>query len=283
MPCIAIGPREEEEEEEEQEEEEEAEAEGEKVSSQPAPATLRVLFVDVDGVLNTRPDTRQLIIEATPCIQLRRLLEASGAQLVLTTPWRRHQAYVTQVLQNFGTFSDEESPEVGSTPFNADETRRDLEILQWLNARRGQVAAWAVLDTGDLLRFPSAARFEGHFVRVAGEHGLQAEHTQAALEAMGGPLKPKQKEISASSAGVSAHGNLSHLAMDEELANMMGAMLSVLPSGLTSNAGKLKGGGSFLQESNESSKSSAGKASKAASGDGSEFDRMLQDAKQRFG
>lgn len=204
MPSIAVGADDEEEEAaeaavEEEEEDGDDDEDGEKgqavaeraakeKAASAAPA-LRVLFLDVDGVLNTRPDPRLMLVEGGPCAQLRRLLAASGARLVLTSRWKRHHEYVAEVLANFGVFGDrragEPPPALERTRQHGDGSRRDLEMLHWLGARRGLVGAWAALDASDLLRWPSATRLQGHVVRVRDGAGLGPADVEAALRALG--------------------------------------------------------------------------------------------------
>lgn len=76
MPCVAIGARDEEEEE---------------VPEAPRPS-LKVLFVNVDEVLNHSLDPRALHLDEGPCHLLKELLRSTGAKLVLTSHWRRHKA-----------------------------------------------------------------------------------------------------------------------------------------------------------------------------------------------
>mmetsp|Transcript_110221 Transcript_110221/g.212374 ORF Transcript_110221/g.212374 Transcript_110221/m.212374 type:complete len:379 (+) Transcript_110221:67-1203(+) len=154
----------------------------------PEPGKRRIVFLNIDGVLNSRPDARLVLLDAVPCALLGHLLSASGAELVLCTPWRRHHEYITQVLGNFGVFGElgqSGLPVLDRTPQHGDASRRDLEILQWLGANRGSVCAWAALDAEDLQRWPSARRFDGHFVQVTGGSGLHLAHIQAALSALG--------------------------------------------------------------------------------------------------
>ena len=242
MPSIAIGARGEEEEEEEDPENEEDE---DLPPSPPKnPPHLRVLFVDIEGVLAPRPDPRLLTVQASQCVFLRRLLQRTGAHLVLTTAWRKHGAYVIEVLSNFGVFEGISRPEVDCTPFNADASRRDLEILQWLNSHRGEVASWAVLDTRDLLGFASAPRLQGHVVQVDGEKGLQPEHLDAVAAILGElpdlgscPVPPAVPPAPAApsstpSTSASASSPFSHIPMDEGLVSKMQgalALLSTLP------------------------------------------------------
>ncbi|CAE7558071.1 unnamed protein product [Symbiodinium natans] len=267
MPCVAIGARDEEPDEHAEEASQdqlEPEDENEDETELPAPPRkpphLRVLFTDIEGVLGPRPDARLLTVQTSQCVFLRRLLQRTGAQLVLTSAWRRHRTYVVEVLDNFGVFDtfdgsggsgskpgkSDSVDSVGFTPFNADASRRDLEILQWLNSHRGEVASWAVLDTRDLLGFASAPRLQGHVIQVDGEKGLQPEHVDAAVAILGElpegcaedpsavappvPAVPPAPPVSASSSS----SPFAHIPMDEGLASMMQdalALLSTLPEG----------------------------------------------------
>ncbi|CAL1165062.1 unnamed protein product [Cladocopium goreaui] len=188
----------------------------------PVPS-LRVLFVD-DDVLNSSPDPRAMRLDDEPCRVLQSLLVRTDAKMVLTSHWRRHK--------------------VDTTPFNADTSRRDLEILQWLNTHRQEVAAWFVLDSQTLLQHPGpAARLEGHVRQVQGS--LSAADT-AAAEAVLGTAVPTP---------------LDGLKMDEELVFKMQDVMMLLSSSPQ-----------FHPPPRATENSSAA----------SEFDRLLQEAKQRF-
>ncbi|CAE8640823.1 unnamed protein product [Polarella glacialis] len=300
MPCIAVGNDEDAEDSEEEEEEEEEKKED---VPKDAPPQMRVLFLDIDGVLNSRPDSRVIKVEGGPCALLRNLLQASGAVLVLSSPWRRHHDYILKVLGNFNVFPDGELPKVlQTTPFNADTARRDLEILQWLNAHRGQVEAWAAIDGGDLLRWPSAARLEGHVVRVAEGTGLRSEDVEAALQALGGARAPQPQcdlergiptalrsaagAVSQQAASAPA-GLSSALAWDQGLASKMEAMLSALAPGTSRG---LLGGQTGLPALFDPPVRSEATTALHRSGEdeavreagAAEFDSVFSTAKQRF-
>merc|ERR1712182_106418 len=104
---------------------------------------------DIDGVLNTKPDPRQVLVERMPCMHLRRLIDASEAEIVLTSSWRRHHGYILEILKNFDALPDSRT-ELHRAPLNASSDRRDLEILQWITSHR-DVAGWVALDGRDLL------------------------------------------------------------------------------------------------------------------------------------
>jgi len=148
-----------------------------------APPPRRVIFLDVDNVLNTIPDKRLILIEEGPCKQLQRLLAESRAELVLTSPWHKHNEYVGQVLFNFGVSGvDGRVLELGQTPSLANASRRDLEILHWLGKQKRKVAGWVTLTAVDLLGWPSASRLQGRVVCVQEGQGLTEEHVDLALK-----------------------------------------------------------------------------------------------------
>jgi hypothetical protein len=210
MPSIAIGPEEEEEEDEEEgqapestvwatscalggrstvvagaddDDEESSEPEATPSSAPSAWHNKRFIFLEIDGILNTRPEPRMIFVEKALCKQLRRLLDTSGAEIVLTTSWRRHHEYISEVLYNFGALPDH-GMELHRAPWNANPERRDLEILQWVSAHPG-IAGWVALDARDLLRFPSAPRLQGHTIQINPLEGLTGDVVTSALQALG--------------------------------------------------------------------------------------------------
>lgn len=242
---------------------------------------LRVIFLDIDKVLNTRPDPRFVVIEGGPCSMLRRLIEASGATLVLTSPWRRHHSYVLEVLKNFGVFEESQAPEeLQRTPRHGDAARRDLEILQWLGAHRGRVAAWVALDGVDLQSFPSAPRLQGHAIRV--DAGLGPAEVQAALDILCQGLSHQglqpslQSHASKESAEASAGAFRMAAAWDAELAGKMEALLGALA---------LPTFNGFAPPSRAKPAPEVPQTSHAGSGprsDAREFDELEQAVRQRF-
>lgn len=215
-----------------------------------------VVFTDLDGVLNTKPDPRLILLEPALCQRMRRLLDASGATVVLTTPWRRHHGYIAHAMANFGVLREEGSSmpaELERTPRLADAKRKDLEILHWLRSRpAGDVRSWVALDTADLLRFPSADRLRGHTIRVRPDMGLSDNDVQEALRLLG---CADAGEVEAHASADAAAGGSdecgsscamqSLTAMDEALTAKMGDLLKAVGPELR---GFSAGGGTLLQQ-----------------------------------
>lgn len=221
------------------------------------------IFVDIDGVLNTQPDPRLVKVEAALCARLQRLLAASEAELVLTTPWREHHAYLSHVLTSFGVAW---ASELHRTPRMANAKRKDLAILQWLRNRpAGEVRSWVALDTADLLCFPSAGRMAGHTIQVRPETGLSDADVDEALRLLKEGATPRYPEGSAAAAcprGVEPAGAASPtLAVGENLAAMMG-QLSVA---LNENTAAGEGGAQVRAEAGASGQSEGPAAAARAS------------------
>jgi hypothetical protein len=105
---------------------------------------MKVVFLDIDGVLNTKNTTnpRKLpyIVERRLLARFGRLLDRTSAKVVLSLTWRYDPA---------GLFSAKHwgIPFIGVTPDMPKRPRRD-EILLWLK-KRPRVTRFAVIDDED--------------------------------------------------------------------------------------------------------------------------------------
>jgi hypothetical protein len=105
---------------------------------------MKVIFLDVDGVLNCRktPNPRKLpyIVDRTLLARFMRLVEQTGAKVVLSSTWRYDPA---------GLFSAKHwgIPFVDITPDMSNRPRRD-EILTWLK-KHPKVTRFVVIDDDD--------------------------------------------------------------------------------------------------------------------------------------
>jgi HAD domain in Swiss Army Knife RNA repair proteins len=105
---------------------------------------MKVIFLDVDGVLNCRktPNPRKLpyIVDKRLLARLQRLLELTGAKVVLSTTWQYDPA---------GLFSAKHwgIPFIDITPDMPKRPRRD-EILAWLK-KHPRMTHFVVIDDED--------------------------------------------------------------------------------------------------------------------------------------
>lgn len=164
-----------------------------------APRPLRLLFLDVDGVLNTQGATNCGVIDAELFAGLKRVLASSGAVVVLSTSWRNFASLRPLIAGVLAPGSI-----VGQTPEGFQNHTRPREIASFLAqpqvrhelAARG--ASWAVVDDmaliaqgEDLVRAGDAAvksflpELRCRFVRTDKSVGLDVEAEASLLRILG--------------------------------------------------------------------------------------------------
>ena len=120
---------------------------------------MRVIFLDFDGVLNTerylreRDPRTQSILDEAKLTLLRRIVEETGAMIVLSTSWRRHWDPDSvrwdatwkpcgEALRNHGLTVYDRTPDYEDHSGN----NRDREVRDWLTAHKGEVESFVILD-----------------------------------------------------------------------------------------------------------------------------------------
>mmetsp|Transcript_19763 Transcript_19763/g.49715 ORF Transcript_19763/g.49715 Transcript_19763/m.49715 type:complete len:305 (-) Transcript_19763:992-1906(-) len=120
----------------------------------------KIVFLDVDGVLHSIRVTRQeQLFNAQKMGLLRRILNASGAQIVLSSAWRRtaptlRMAYA--MLQKHGIATP-----IDITPDYGLCGKRSAEILTWVD--KYQIKDWIAIDDMDLNA--GEPRMRPHFIK----------------------------------------------------------------------------------------------------------------------
>eukprot|EP00617_Octactis_speculum_P026073 CAMPEP_0185747748 /NCGR_PEP_ID=MMETSP1174-20130828/6387_1 /TAXON_ID=35687 /ORGANISM="Dictyocha speculum, Strain CCMP1381" /LENGTH=184 /DNA_ID=CAMNT_0028423073 /DNA_START=94 /DNA_END=648 /DNA_ORIENTATION=+ len=139
---------------------------------------LRIIFLDIDGVICCNFDGR---LEEERLAQLGRVVDATGAKVVLSSDWRRHPHLVEQVestLLRMGVDC------LGATPQGALYRRiRPQEITQWLNQWNGlPIHDWVAMDDRDLLTEEGGDALQGRFVHTLFRSGLTAPLADMAIQ-----------------------------------------------------------------------------------------------------
>eukprot|EP00931_Biecheleriopsis_adriatica_P088310 TRINITY_DN62657_c0_g1_i1.p1 TRINITY_DN62657_c0_g1~~TRINITY_DN62657_c0_g1_i1.p1 ORF type:complete len:289 (-),score=25.94 TRINITY_DN62657_c0_g1_i1:54-893(-) len=182
---------------------------------------MRVIFLDIDGVLVTR---RPCIMEEKLLQNLARVVKETGAKIVLSSDWRRHpeaRAEATQVLESNGMEL------IGYTPCKSPYlAQRPTEIMEWKrNYQRTPGAEkwenWVAIDDRELLNEQHGRYLRGHFVQTHPLRGLTEEAANACIAILtqdppkneppaGGSLPgPGQRSISLEPAGLPARPSTS--------------------------------------------------------------------------
>lgn len=115
---------------------------------------MKVLFLDIDGVLNSfKYDLHRVEgegnIDVTRLPLLKRIVDATGAQIVLSSSWRKYwekednfDPIGAELEAVFGQFGLEIYDKTPFLPIGS----RVHEIMAWLEEHTGEVEAFAVLD-----------------------------------------------------------------------------------------------------------------------------------------
>jgi len=144
---------------------------------------MRVLFLDVDGVLNSRddfdPDKAWPPLNQAALSRLRHVVKKSGCYVVLSSTWRKRQEHV-DLLKAAGGFPSPhddwrtiEQPFIVTNGIIRGVAMRGNEIAEWLS-RHPEVERYAIVDDdGDML--PEQLPF---FVQTSFETGLTDAHAE---------------------------------------------------------------------------------------------------------
>lgn len=137
-----------------------------------------VIFLDVDGVLHSLYG--EDLFRESCCALLRRIVQTTGASLVLSSTWRTEPgkiAVLNGVLRQWGM-----NPVVDRTK-ELDDFPREFEICEWLD-RHPHVARWIAIDDMDLQGADTvqAKRLCGHAVRTNANTGLLSQDADLAIQ-----------------------------------------------------------------------------------------------------
>jgi hypothetical protein len=130
---------------------------------------MKVIFLDVDGVLNCTKTERgwgkMRFVDTRKMLRVREICDRTGAKVVISSSWRegaREDALAVDKMQwqsLIAEFDKHRIPVIGMTPFAPDRWRGD-EISMWLKTQEEPVQEFVVVDdiVCDLTRFVSVGR-----------------------------------------------------------------------------------------------------------------------------
>eukprot|EP00930_Biecheleria_cincta_P091824 TRINITY_DN81481_c0_g1_i1.p1 TRINITY_DN81481_c0_g1~~TRINITY_DN81481_c0_g1_i1.p1 ORF type:complete len:242 (+),score=22.90 TRINITY_DN81481_c0_g1_i1:26-727(+) len=170
---------------------------------------MRVIFLDIDGVLVTR---RPCVMEPNLLQNLVRVVKETGAKIVLSSDWRRHpeaRSEAQQVLRSVGLDF------IGCTPCKSPYVaQRPTEIMSWKRDYQSKPGAekweqWVAIDDRDLLNEQHGRYLRGHFVQTQPLRGLTEQAADACIAILTKELP--QSETSTASPGVGMKPKSSYL------------------------------------------------------------------------
>ena len=146
---------------------------------------MKVLFLDIDGVLNSERYVRScdyfgVIIDPERMKLLKYIIDSTSADIVLTSSWREHWNLDDKLSDNIGEDIDRTFKIFGlhitdKTPYL--KSKREHEIKAWIDAHPN-IENFAVLDD----MFLSADFLTDHFVKTSNfRNGLEIEDAERVI------------------------------------------------------------------------------------------------------
>ena len=142
---------------------------------------MKIIFLDIDGVLNTKdyrenPEVdyfEQPISELHMCL-LEYLVKTTGAKIVLSSTWREYWEKGEEQTDRFGDYINKLFDKYGLEIYDKTPELRDRsdEIDAWKNLHQGEVESYVILDDFD---FDWSEENEKYLVKTSDEAGLDEE------------------------------------------------------------------------------------------------------------
>lgn len=137
---------------------------------------VKILFVDIDGVLNSLDSAKKLgtfeVLDVEAVGLLRQVTEKHQAEIVITSTWRIDPDWLRRINTAFAKAGWEKPPIIDRTPDMADKIRGE-EIQTWLNANPTE--SFIIIDDENDMKDEQMSRF----VRCDNRVGFTESQVQA--------------------------------------------------------------------------------------------------------
>jgi hypothetical protein len=162
---------------------------------------VKLIFLDLDGVLVTRFPG---VFEPQLVRNLKRVVDATGAEIVLSSDWRRTPCALEDARRNLRSFGMDC---IGYTPcLSPSVPQRPKEILMWKDDHHENggsfVTAWVAIDDRPLLDEEKGMGLRGHFVQTDENIGFEGPCVEDAIHL----LNREQSSSPRGSHGLFIHG-----------------------------------------------------------------------------
>lgn len=148
---------------------------------------MKVLFLDIDGVMNSASSRKkgykinkeEWDFPAQPMIDnFNMIIEATGAKVVISSSWRYFHSI--ESLRNIFKHVGMNCEIIGETPKNTPYTVRGQEIEAWLK-ENPQVTSFAIVDDSSDIQ-----PLRKYFVQTSDLRGLEKNHSLRLIKILNG-------------------------------------------------------------------------------------------------
>ena len=155
----------------------------------------KIIFLDVDGVLNTDSCRPRDAIKSSLVERLAQAVLRTGSRIVLSSTWRLHVKYRNKLVKRLESAGVDRCLIIDDTPqlpfdlrcgWPVAEHNRACEIAAWMaSARTHPDLKWVAIDDLDVTNSPHASFFHGHFVHTTRQKGLTQDCADAIMRILG--------------------------------------------------------------------------------------------------
>lgn len=151
---------------------------------------MKVVFLDFDGVLNSRKYIREcgyygVVIDPERLNMVKQIIDATSAKIVLSTSWREHWDKDMALCGQVGKEINDIFARFGLSVFDKTEfigRSREMEIEMWLE-NHPETENFVVLDD----RFLDSQSLRNHFVKTDNyRDGIDENNVKQAIEILNG-------------------------------------------------------------------------------------------------
>lgn len=158
---------------------------------------MKIIFLDIDGVLNSSDYRKQMgiqyfseIIDRRKMPLLKKIVEETDAKIVLSTSWRKFWDEGESQMDPVGQYINDVFAEYGLTIYGKtpvmEESGRNAEIKAWLDGK-WYVDNYVILDDKD---FGWSPELRAHFIRTdLNGDGLEGVQAQETIDVLNGNLR----------------------------------------------------------------------------------------------
>ena len=161
---------------------------------------MKIIFLDIDGFLNSSDYRKQLgiqyfseIIDRRKMPLLKNIVDATDAKIVLSTSWRKFWNEEELQLDPAGQYINDVFTEYGLSVYGKtpvmEESGRNTEIKVWLDGK-WYVDRYVILDDKD---FGWSPELRAHFIQTdLNGDGLEEAQVREAIEVLNGNLRKSE-------------------------------------------------------------------------------------------
>lgn len=114
---------------------------------------MKILFLDVDGVMNCQDTFRKepnahFPIDTYMAFLVGKIVLDTGCKVVLSSSWRHHKESVEYIHRRIVDIYDQtgDEPYDDNRPSGAENCQRGREIKTWMDSQKYKIDAYAILD-----------------------------------------------------------------------------------------------------------------------------------------